>query len=486
MEVCIIGGGICGIGSAKQSLDHGLVPFVLCKSSAPGGMWNGFPNEVGVWNSLCTNTSKWLTAFSDQPWKSEDPDFPSASQVRDYLNGYIEKHGLHQYFHFNSTVIEVSRHDEDYLVRWKEGENVQEKVFKYVIVASGRYSKDQNPVGRPELFTGKIVQGSEYREPSVFQGKKVVIVGRSFTSSDISVEALKVAESVTQVYTGKPYVIMRRYFLATPSDFLVNSHMALSAPTQIVQTLESNIAQTQMLISLFGNPSAILPEWEIPESPSQLTRPVLYQDEYIDAVSSKRISLVRGKAEEFYTSGIRLADGTEIEADVVLLGAGYLTDYSFLSEEIKNIVQYREDDTFMPAALYRSIMHPALPGLFFAGIMLGPQTGRFELPIEVGIRHMLGKLNITEEELWQGVREEEFIRENMRDLYVPYGFADYLKELIRILEIKIDLEFIKNELEFSNGPLIPQMFWLEKHGQVEIAKQAIADIKARFPQTQFN
>ena len=486
MEVCIIGGGFCGIGAAKQSLDHGLVPFIICKSSAPRGLWNGFSNEIGVWDSMRTNACKWLTTFSDQPWKSEDPDFPSASQVRDYLNGYIEKHGLHQYFHFNSTVIEVSRHGEDYLVRWKEGENVQESVFKYVLVASGRCSKDQTPVQRPELFTGKIVQGSGYRDLSVFQGRKVLVVGRSFTSSDISVEALKVAESVTQVYTGRPYLVIRRYCLAIPSDFLFNSHMALSAPTHIIQTLESNIAQNKMLMSIFGNPSAILPEWEIPECPTHFIRSVLYQDEYIDAVSSKRIPLVKGKVEEFYSEGVRLSDGTEIEADVVVLGTGYFTDYSFLSEEIRNIIQYREDDSFLPAALYRSIMHPALPGISFAGLMAGPHTGRYELPVEIGIRFMLGKLSITEEELWQGVRDEEFIRENLRDQYTTYAFTDYLRELIRILDIKIDMEFIKNELEFCNGPLIPQMFWLEKTGQIEIAKQAIADIKARFPQYQFN
>ena len=67
MEICIIGGGFCGISSARISLDHGLTPFILCKSPQPGGIWNGNPNETGVWDSMLTNTSKYLTCYSDLP-----------------------------------------------------------------------------------------------------------------------------------------------------------------------------------------------------------------------------------------------------------------------------------------------------------------------------------------------------------------------------------------------------------------------------------
>ena len=486
MEVCIIGGGISGVISAKLSIDHGLVPFILCKSPAAGGLWNGFPNEIGVWNSMSTNTSKWLSTFTDHLWSPDHPEYPSTHQVLDYLSSYIEKHSLHQYFHFNSTVTQVSRQGEDYLVRWRFGEEVQEKVFKYLIIASGRFSKEHNPIKNPEQFSGTIVRGSEYREPSVFSGKKVLCVGRSFTGSDISLEALSTAESVTQIYTGKPYVIMRRHFRTVPADFLPNLQMALGAPSPLIQTLQSNTAGAKRLMSIFGNPGRVTPEWEIPESPTEFCKTILLRDDYLDAISDKRIGLVKGRAQEFYSNGIVLADGRQIEADVVLLCTGYSTDYSYLSDEIKEIVQYREDDTFVPVTLYRSILHPSLPRLCFTGIYLGPHSGRYELPVEIGIRQMLGKLSLTEEELWQGVRDEEFIRENLSGLYLPYNFPDYLKEMMRILGIKLDKEFIKNELEFSNGPVLPQMFWLERPGQIELAKQAIAEIKARYPQYQFN
>ena len=38
MEVCIIGGGPCGIISAKVCLDNGLQPYILEKKNIFGGL----------------------------------------------------------------------------------------------------------------------------------------------------------------------------------------------------------------------------------------------------------------------------------------------------------------------------------------------------------------------------------------------------------------------------------------------------------------
>ena len=485
MEVCIIGAGQSGINAAKICLDHGLVPYVLSKSPQAGGIWNGFENEVGVWNSLRTNISKYNSSYSDYLWNPDDPDYPTTQQVRDYMQGYIQKHSLDQYFHFNSTVLELSRLGEDYNVKWTVGGEIKEQVFRYVIVASGNYSKPYNPMSNSEVFHGTVVHGGYYREPSIFTGKKVVVVGRSFTSNEITCEAFTTAAHVTQLYT-KNCVLLKRHLIGLPGDFFFNSHMALSSPTHIIQDLESTTEFINLIISLAGNPSQILPEWEIPQEPTRLYRVSTITDEYCEAVSSRKIAVVKGKAKEFYSDGIILEDGSQLEADVVILGTGYCSDYLYFSEEIKSILQYDPNDPFLSLVLFRGILHPSLPRLFFAGTFLGGHSGRYELPNEIGIRQMLGKLHINEEELWQGVRDEEYIRIHARGVGIPYTFADYLKELLRILGIKIDMEFIKNELEFSKGPLLPQMLWLERPGQIDLAKTAIAEIKAKYPHFEFN
>ena len=434
MEVCIIGGGSCSIVCARICLDHDLIPFILCKNPQPGGIWNGYPNETGVWDSMLTNTSKYVTCYSDLPWNSDDPEYVTPQQVRAYQDSYIEKHNLHQYFHFNSTVVEVSRQENGYTVKWEVEGQLNEKFFMYVVVATGRYSTQTNPLSNKEAYTGKIILGSEYREPSGFAGKKVLVVGRSFTSADIAVEALVTAENVTQIYT-RPYLITKRHINGMPLDFMLNSFKSLLSPVTFHLTLESEIKSAQGVLGLFGNPSQVLPEWEVPEPPTKAYVSCVYSEEYLQAISSKRISLVKGTAEEFYSNGLVLSDGRQIEADVVVLGTGYDTNYSYLSDEIKTIIQYRSNDKVIPAILYRGIFHPDLPGMCFVGIIAGAHAGRHELPCEIGIRHMLGKLNLSDEEVWEGVRYEEYIRNDFRESGISYKHSGYLKELMRILGI---------------------------------------------------
>ena len=471
--------------SANKCLDHGLVPFVLCKSPAAGGLWNGFANEIGVWDSLTTNSSKYLFTFSDYLWNPEDPVYPTSKQVLAYLQGYMEKHDLLQYFHFNSTVIKVSRQGEDYSVKWKNDEETKEKEFKYVILASGHCSRDNISIAQREIFKGDIISGGDYRNPSVLSGKKVVCVGRSFTASDIALEALKTAARVTQVYS-KSYMIMKRFTRDLSHDFFLFRSNQAYTPIEIVQSLNSNRTFNELLLSLFGNPSQFLSEWEIPEPIAEFYKFVVQSDNYLEAIRSKRIEQVKGRVTDFFADGVILSDGTQLEADIIVLATGYVADFSYLSEEIKSIIQYKEDDHLLSTILYRSLFHPSLPRLCFVGLLVGASPGRFELPAEVGIRYLLGELGISEEEVWQGVRDEEFIRENLRELNYPYGFFDYFKELIRILGIKIDFDVVRNELGFYNGPLLPQMLWLERPEQVELSKQVIAEIKNIFPQHVFS
>ena len=485
MEVCIIGGGFSGVISSKLCKDRGLVPFILNKTPSPGGLWKGVPNEIGVWDSLHANAMKYIFSFSDHLWNEEDPDYPSASQVCTYLDEYIDKHSLLQYFNFDCKVTGLSKHGEDYIVNWTQGGETREKVFKYVILATGRCSREISHFENTDIFKGVLIKGGEYRNPSVFEGKNVVCVGRGFTSSDIALEASNTAAKVTQIWR-KNMLIIKKYLHEVPFEVALYSTKGLQSNYSIVSPPEYSQSIAKFLVGLFGNPSEVLPEWGIPENTTEQYKVIVCGQDYLSAISSKKITAVQGTVESFYENGVVLSDGSRIEAEVVVLGTGYVADYGYLSDEIKQTLQYEENNSFMSTVMYRSIMHPSLPRLCFVGNYLTGYPGRFELNAEAGIRYLLGELNVTEEELWQGVRDEEYIRQNLKERGNPYGYSEFLKEMIRILGIQIDYQWIKTEFEYENGPFLPQMLWLDRPGQVELARTAILELKRRFPFYQFN
>ncbi len=88
-RVAVIGAGASGLAVAKCLLDEGLEPIVYEQSPQIGGLWNydeTLPDGGGVmYRSLRTNTSKHTLAFSDFPMPKTAPDFPSHSEVLQYL-----------------------------------------------------------------------------------------------------------------------------------------------------------------------------------------------------------------------------------------------------------------------------------------------------------------------------------------------------------------------------------------------------------------
>ncbi|EFJ53123.1 flavin-containing monooxygenase [Volvox carteri f. nagariensis] len=83
--VAIIGGGLSGIAAAKAAVQAGLFPTIFDRRPALGGMWT---DGAATYDSLHTNVSHFTCSFSDFPWPSSSPDFPSAREMGQYLTAY--------------------------------------------------------------------------------------------------------------------------------------------------------------------------------------------------------------------------------------------------------------------------------------------------------------------------------------------------------------------------------------------------------------
>lgn len=92
--MCVVGGGLAGIVSAKELLCNGISDVVGFESAAClGGLWAG-GNKV--WKGLRLNTSAWMTEFSDVPVEVEEgkSSFLSAEGYRTYLDRYARETGV--------------------------------------------------------------------------------------------------------------------------------------------------------------------------------------------------------------------------------------------------------------------------------------------------------------------------------------------------------------------------------------------------------
>jgi len=90
-RVAIIGSGPGGLVAARYLKHHGFEPVVFEQGDEIGGQWNVRSPHSGVWPSMVTNTSRWLTCFSDLALEPEAAIFPSNKEILAYLKRYARR-----------------------------------------------------------------------------------------------------------------------------------------------------------------------------------------------------------------------------------------------------------------------------------------------------------------------------------------------------------------------------------------------------------
>src|SRR5260370_6303242 len=138
-RVAIIGSGPGGLVAARYLKHHGFEPVVFEQDEDIGGQWNVRSPHRGVWPSMVTNTSRWLTCFSDLALESEAAIFPSNEEILAYLKRYAQRFDILPQIRFGTRVELVERNAQavGWLVRSKGAEEKSE-MFPYVVVAFGR------------------------------------------------------------------------------------------------------------------------------------------------------------------------------------------------------------------------------------------------------------------------------------------------------------------------------------------------------------
>ena len=83
-----------------------------------------------------------------------------------------------------------------FTVRVKDGirnEMEEAEKFDYVVVASGHYSVPHVPeFPGIDRFPGRVMHAHDFRDASEFVGKRLLLVGASYSAEDIALQCIKV------------------------------------------------------------------------------------------------------------------------------------------------------------------------------------------------------------------------------------------------------------------------------------------------------
>src|SRR5215469_15566950 len=139
---------------------------------------------------MVTNTSRWLTCFSDLALEPEAAIFPSNKEILAYLKRYARRFDIVSQVHF-CTRVELIEHNPQgvgWLVR-SNGAEEKSEIFPYVIVASGRFNKPLvPPLPGLDSFCGQlgVLHSFGYKDPESFRRKRVLVIGCAISALEIA------------------------------------------------------------------------------------------------------------------------------------------------------------------------------------------------------------------------------------------------------------------------------------------------------------
>lgn len=339
---CIIGAGPSGLAAAAAFRRHGVPHDHLERHRGVGGLWDLNNPGTPMYESAHLISSKTMSGFIDFPMPAEFPDYPRREQVLSYIQSFARHHDLERHIEFGREVEAVTVGD-GFADVTSRGET---RRYRGVVCASG---VNWDPIV-PEYeghFEGELRHSATYKHPREFEGKRVVIVGLGNSGADIACDAVHRARSVA-VSTRRGYYFIPKFIFGVPAD-VFNSrgpHLPLWLERPIFSFLQKLLVGE---VSQLGMPE---PDHAILESHPLLNDQLLHHLHHGDVT-------LKGAIRGFRGSTVLFADGTETEADFVLMATGYSRRIAYLPATL--FKDGRATSNFL------TCFNPAVPHIFTLG-----------------------------------------------------------------------------------------------------------------------
>ncbi|MEV5576050.1 NAD(P)-binding domain-containing protein [Spirillospora sp. NPDC052269] len=405
-RVAVVGAGAAGLAAAKALLDGGLAVTVLERSDRPGGLW--VQDEPGgtspAYDSLHLNTSKGRTEFADFPMPKRWPDYPSASLIAGYLAEYADRFGVTGRIRFGTTVTAVRRTGPAWEVDSQDETGTKTEEYDAVVVANGHNWDPKWPSpAYPGTFDGIQMHAHDYRNPDVFAGKRVLVVGMGNSAMDIAVDASYVSEGPVSLSARHGAHIVPKYLFGRPSDATGGALAVL--PWRIRQ----KIAQTMLRLAV-GTPESYglpRPAGGLFQNHPTISDTILHRLTHGEVVPRPGIERLDGGKVVF-------TDGAAEDVDVIVWATGYRVTIPFLDRDWTG-----DDPEALP--LYQRVFHLKEPTLAFVGLMQSTGaalpvveaqaklaaaylSGRYALPSRAEQRAAVGRAHAAAVQRWGGKR----------------------------------------------------------------------------------
>lgn len=378
-DVLIVGAGISGIGGAYH-LTHqrpGTTFVVLEALDSYGGTWwtHRYPG-------VRSDSDLYTFGYRFKPWTG--PPIATAAEILAYLGAVIEENdlGRHIRYHHTITAAAWSSADNRWTIEATRTDTGERKRFTagFLWMCQGyyRHARGYTPEWPGmDRFRGAIVHPQTWPDDLDYRDKNIVVIGSGATAATLIPAIAGECRHVTMLQRSPTYYIPGRN-----RNDLVETLRELDLPDawiheiarrkilydQAIFTRRSREEPDTVKHELLGGARALLgPDYDLDTHFTPRYRPWRQRIAFVpdgdlfQAIRSGKASVVTDEIERFTETGILLASGRELAADIIITATGFnlsvLGDIAFAIDG--------KPLNFAETVTYRGMMFTGVPNLLW-------------------------------------------------------------------------------------------------------------------------
>jgi monooxygenase len=340
LDVLIVGAGLSGIGAGHhlQTECPGKSYAILEARDAIGGTWDLFR-----YPGIRSDSDMYTLGYRFRPWAS-DQSIADGPSILEYVRETAGEGGIDRRVRFGHRVVRAEWSSEDVLwnvdaVRTDNGEHVH-LTCGFLFFCTGYYRYDEGytpPFEGMERFEGRIVHPQHWPEDLDYSDKRVVVIGSGATAVTLVPAMAKDASHVTMLQRSPSYIV------TLPGKDPIARVLRRILPERIVYPIVrwKNILLTMASYQLSKRrprvAKALIRKGVEHQLPSDYDTKTHFRPSYnpwdqrlclvpdadlFRAIGSGSASMITNEIDTFTETGIKLASGEELEADLVVTATG--------------------------------------------------------------------------------------------------------------------------------------------------------------------
>jgi cation diffusion facilitator CzcD-associated flavoprotein CzcO len=402
--VAVVGGGFGGVGAAAMLKRAGYEDVtVFERGERVGGVWhhNTYPGAAcdipsHLYEFSFATNPRWSRRYAPQ------------AEIQAYLEEIVSRYGVRDRIRTGTEVLSA---------RWDEARDawVLETTAgpheaNVLVTACGQLSVPTvPPIPGLESFAGPAFHTARWRHDVDLAGKRVAVIGTGCSAIQV-VPAIQPIVDQVDVYQRSPgWTLPKMDFPYSEraqrlfERFPILQRLDRAAIFYFQELAAAGMTKHRWLLPAFRaisrrriNQAISDPDLRRKVTPTDEIgcKRIMLTDEWYPTLTKPNVELIADRIAEVTPTGIRMQDGGERPADVLVLATGFATHGFVAPMEIAGAGGRRLSEAWaeVPRA-YLGLSVPDFPNMF---LLYGPNTnggsGSVVNTIEAGVNHVIAAL----------------------------------------------------------------------------------------------